>query len=357
MFAFPVFAASLVNPMALVQLCHIYDTLCFQSAPWFPKWCSSWGTAADWVAEPQSFRPTVCVFSLMIHQLVTQWQQSPKHLIICLHCRGRKRVSTLTFWGRGCKANFTSELYFTKRSVSIGPLSFCCSCFSRHSNQLLCDRPGKGLWQTVPVVPHPRPLTIICPTHHKHTVLTINTFLCCHSVTAGKVNWKHVRHSESHRIDDCRGGCNVSVCTHLQIWRWQARQRREIGRPTTCQWRPPWRRRLRERTVFLAGDNNYLNHVLGCLRDQSETVGCTCDVQRSESSRVCLYLPGCHLSVMTHPQSCRESLLSTLTEATPETLFKGTELSQGKDRTTQLWHIRLLLQSFYNPDCPWQSLN
>lgn len=44
-----------------------------------------------------------------------------------------------------------------------------------------------------------------------------------------------------------------------------------------------------------------------------------------------LFLPGCRLSAMTHPQSCRESLLSTLTEAIPEILFKGAELSQGKN--------------------------
>lgn len=59
-------------------------------------------------------------------------------------------------------------------------------------------------------------------------------------------------------------------------------------------------------------------------------------------------LPGCHLYVMTHPQSYKESLLSTLMDVIPEILFKGPEPSQGKATTTQLWydvsllHIKLL---------------
>lgn len=48
------------------------------------------------------------------------------------------------------------------------------------------------------------------------------------------------------------------------------------------------------------------------------------------SNHACFYLPGCRLSAMTRPQSCRESLLSTPMEATPETLFRGPGPSQGK---------------------------
>lgn len=66
-------------------------------------------------------------------------------------------------------------------------------------------------------------------------------------------------------------------------------------------------------------------------------VRCICLRGLFERSKACvcvfvfcfLNLPGCHLSVMTHRQSCKESLLSILTGATPETLFKGLERSQG----------------------------
>lgn len=37
----------------------------------------------------------------MIHQLVTQWQQSPKHLVIRLRCGGRESVIALRSWGWG----------------------------------------------------------------------------------------------------------------------------------------------------------------------------------------------------------------------------------------------------------------
>lgn len=53
-----------------------------------------------------------------------------------------------------------------------------------------------------------------------------------------------------------------------------------------------------------------------------------------EKQSVCFYLPECHLSAMTHPQSYKEWPHSSLMEATPETLFKGTELYQGKALTT-----------------------
>ncbi len=52
-----------------------------------------------------------------------------------------------------------------------------------------------------------------------------------------------------------------------------------------------------------------------------------------ERSKACFYLPGCRLSAMTHPQSCRGSLLLTPMEETPETLFRGAERSQGKVTT------------------------
>lgn len=40
---------------------------------------------------------------------------------------------------------------------------------------------------------------------------------------------------------------------------------------------------------------------------------------------------GCHQFVMTHPLSCKESLLLILKEAIPEILFEDGELSQGKN--------------------------
>jgi len=52
--------------------------------------------------------------------------------------------------------------------------------------------------------------------------------------------------------------------------------------------------------------------------------------------------PGCHLSVMTHPRSYKESQLSTLTEEIQGILFKGMEPSQGRIVTTQQWHVSLL---------------
>lgn len=74
-----------------------------------------------------------------------------------------------------------------------------------------------------------------------------------------------------------------------------------------------------------------------------------CSETQNRGSRNGLKKPGCHFfllgshrSVMTHPRSCKESLLSTLMEA--EILFKGPEPSQGKPVMTQLWHVSMVWQ-------------
>lgn len=130
--------------------------LAFSQHPGFLSDVAPWGGPADWLCELQA--ECVCVFSLMIHQLVTQRQQSPKHLVIRLRCSGWEQVTDLLFQGTGgrggCKktgfrwTSITSRLRFQQCSV----------CFSHRSNRLLCGGPGEGLWQTVPVVlPPPVP--------------------------------------------------------------------------------------------------------------------------------------------------------------------------------------------------------
>lgn len=57
------------------------------------------------------------------------------------------------------------------------------------------------------------------------------------------------------------------------------------------------------------------------------------------------FLPGCRLSAMIHPQSYKEWPLSTLTEAIPEILFKGSEPSQGK--TNELDSLSISRFFFY----------
>lgn len=166
------------------------------------------------------------------------------------------------------------------------------------------------------------PLTVVCHMHHKHWVSlwTINTLLFCRSATAWKVDSKHVQLLKSHRRR--RGVFNVSVDPQSQIWRWRARRPREAGHPTICRWRPRWRRRSREPRVFSAGEED---HVIVCCYALWEKLSwCFSEIV------FILFFPGCHLFVMTRPQSCRESLLSTPTEATPGILFKGMERSQGK---------------------------
>lgn len=123
----------------------------------------------------------------MVHQLVSQWQQSPKHLVSYLSALHRLGVyhCPLNLRGGGdLRLQITSQhtrLLYLK--------NFWCSWFSQHNNQLPCDALGESSQQTVPVVPLLQliPRTIICHTLHKYCH-TLNTFLYWHGVTDASEN-------------------------------------------------------------------------------------------------------------------------------------------------------------------------